>query len=379
MEPKTTYIEQDSLLSHTVEWLRYPLMLLIVLIHADTPLLTSMPQDGLSAIFYYITRTIVRVAVPMFFIISGYFFFRKPDTFSMEAYWIKIKKRLLSILFPYIFWNYFVWAFQMLVLVVQGHSDWIAPDTFILSNIVDVVVGWGEGYQGMPKAFQLWFLRDLMIVCLLSPLLHLLLKNRLRYVLLLFVVLYLMPWPDNWNLIFMRFPSALLFFSVGAYWGIHNKNIIAIVRTIPIWLSVGLSTLLLVVHVWQCMVGGSCIIFFEKLFSIVAVIPTWQIASKIVEHQRLKSVEWISNSNFLLFVLHPTITHYLLVYPLLGKVSNTLLHFWLVYAAELIIPAFVCVILYAIMTSIFPRTTALLTGGRNAKNKNVIFAKFLER
>ncbi len=378
MQIKTTYIEQDSLLSRTVEWLRYPLMLLIVLIHTDTTLLTSMPQDGLSAIFYYITRTIVRVAVPMFFIISGYFFFRKPDIFSMEAYWAKIKKRVLTLLVPYIFWNYFVWAFQMGVVVWQGHADWIARDTFTLPNIVDVVVGWGEGYQGMPKAFQLWFLRDLMIVCLLSPLLHLLLKNRRSYVLLLlFTVFYLMPWPDNWHLIFMRFPSALLFFSVGAYWGIHNKNIINIVRKIPIWLSALLTILLLVVHVWQCMTGGHYIILFEKLFSIVAVVPTWQIASKIVERQRLKPVEWIANSNFLLFVLHPTIIYYLLVYPFGGNVSNTPLHFWIVYVAELIVPVFVCVILYAIMVRIFPRTTALLTGGRSGKNKNAIFASFL--
>lgn len=76
----------DSLQSRTVEWLRYPLMVFIVIVHTDTTLLNSMPHAGISSVLYYILRTIIRLAVPMFFIISGYWFFRQPETFTLDAY-----------------------------------------------------------------------------------------------------------------------------------------------------------------------------------------------------------------------------------------------------------------------------------------------------
>lgn len=357
--------EYDKLQSQTIDWLRYPLMLLIVLIHTDTALLNSMPQAGISLMFHCIIKTITKLAVPLFFIFSGYWFFRNPETFSLESYASKILKRFRTLLIPYVFWNYFVWAFQMLIVVLQGHANWISIKAFLPGNILDVIIGYGQGYQGMPKDFPLWFLRDLIVVCLFTPQLYYLLKGRRPWVLLLFAFLYLMPFPSGWNLIFLRFPSALLFFSIGAYMGIHKQNMVEMSRKIPIWLSVTITTLSLVFHVWQCMVHGQCIDIAKNLFSIVAVIPTIQIASLLVERRQLKPIAFVADSNFLLFALHPIIMSYLIVEPLLGKVSNTPIHFWLVYASELLIPAIVCIALYAIMHRFIPKTTSLLTGGRS--------------
>ena len=360
-------IELDDLQSRTVDWLRYPLMLLIVLLHTNSPLLNQLPQSGFSAICYYITRTVARLAVPTFFIISGYYYFRKPDIFNREAYLSKIRKRAVTLLVPYLFWNYFVWAFQMMVVVLQGHADWIPGDTFTLPNILDVAIGWGEGYGGMPKAFQLWFLRDLMVLCLLAPLLHLLLKGKRPYILLLFAAFYLMPWPAGWPLFFKRFPSALLFFSIGSYMGIHKQNMVEMARRVPMWLSITISTLLMAYTVWECMTYGRFQTLAENMFSIAAVIPTIQIASTMVERFNLKPVRCIADSGFLLFVLHPLIIIHLISTPLCGHVTNTPLHFWAVYAAELIVPALFCIALYAIMSRLLPRTTSLLTGGRSGR------------
>lgn len=360
-------VELDDLQSHTVDWLRYPLMLLIVILHTDSPLFYQLPQEGLSLACFYITRTVAKLAVPMFFAISGYYFFRKPDLFSLEVYSSKIRKRAWTLLVPYLFWNYFVWAFQMAVVVLQGHADWIPSDTFTLPKILDVSIGWGEGYDGMPKAFQLWFLRDLMIVCLLSPALHWLLKGKWPFILLIFTAFYLMPWPEGWLPFFQRFPSALLFFSIGGYMGIHKRNMVSEARRVPLWLAITVTTLLLTFTVWEYISYGRFQTLMEKLFSIAAVVPTIQIASIMVERHNLRPVKCISDSNFLLFVLHPLIIIYLISNPLLGHVTNTPLHFWAVYAAELLVPAIFCIVLYAILSRLLPRITALLTGGRSGK------------
>lgn len=355
----------DIVQSQTIKWMRYPLMLLIVLIHTDTPLLNSMPQWGVSAAFYYMMQTILTLAVPMFFIFSGYWFFRNTETFTLEDYTSKLKKRVMTIFVPYVIWNYFAWAFQMFVVCLQGHADWIPKDVFTPQNILDVIVGWSEGYQGMPKAFQLWFLRDMLVVCLLAPQLYLLLKGRKPYILLIFAAIYLLPGVQSWHPIIKRFPSALLFFSIGAYMGIHKQNMVEMARRVPLWLSIIVTTLLLALSIWQCMTYGKYISLARNAFSIVSVIPTLQIASMMVERFSLKPTAFIADSNFFLFALHPLIMNYLLVEPLANHFTNTPFHFWLVYFMELIVPAIVCVILYAIMHRFMPKTTNLLTGGRS--------------
>ena len=347
----------DSLQSRTVEWLRYPLMVLIVIIHTDTTLLNSMPHAGISSVLYYILRTIIRLALPMFFIISGYWFFRQPETFTLDAYLHKLKKRARTLLVPYLFWNLFAWALNVINAVQHGYYQKALPD-------IDIFFGFGAGYCGMPGAFQLWFLRDLMVVCLLSPLLYLLLRGRRPWVLLLFAALYIMPWPAGWHPILMRSPSALLFFSIGAYLGIHKMNMVETVRRVPLWLSLSVPTLVMVCHVWLNMIHSPLYIYTEKLFRIVAVVPTLQVAAMLVERKNVQPIGWLSGSTFLLFATHPLVMNYLLVQPIGDSLAPTQCHFWLVLAAEVLLSIAVCALVHAICSRLLPRTAAFLTGGR---------------
>ena len=363
----------DSLQSRTIEWLRYPLMLLIVIIHTDTALLNSMPMgEGIYPVLYAMLRTVIRVAVPLFFIFSGYWFFRQPADFTLDTYGDKLSKRLRTLLVPYLFWNFFAWALQIFVVILQGHISWIPPDIFRPDRLLDVFIGLGDGYQGMPKAFQLWFLRDLLVLCLLAPALYMLLRGRQAWVLMLFALLYLMPWPGDWPDIFKRFPSALLFFSIGAWYGIHKVNMIDAVRRIPLWIALLTPTLLMVWHVWLLLHNSpSTTIVAENLFSITATIPSLRIAAAMVEKYDLRSTPWIAGSGFLLFAIHPLLINYLIVEPLINRLTPTVAHFWLVLGAEVTLSVAVCVILHAAVSHLLPRTAALLTGGRsNQQSEN---------
>ena len=217
----------------------------------------------------------------------------------------------------------------------------------------------------MPKGYQLWFLRDLMIIFLFTPQLYLLLKRRKPYVLLILVLLYLLPFPHGWNLVFSKFPTALLFFSIGAYMGIHKQNMVKIARNIPLWLSISITVIALVFHVWQCTIQGQHEFLAQKIYALVSVVPTIQLASLLVERRQLKPRAFIADSNFLLFMIHPPLMHYLVVETLTGKLSNTPFHFWLAYTTELLVPVVGCIILYAIMHRLIPKTTSFLTGGRS--------------
>lgn len=110
--------------------------------------------------------------------------------------------------------------------------------------------------------------------------------------------------------------------------------------------------------------GSSAIPVAEKLFSIVATVPTLRIASSLVERKNLRPTGWLAGSGFLLFAIHPLVMNYLLVEPLTGKLAPTVAHFWMVLGAEVVVPVVVCAIVHVAARKIMPRTAVRLTGGR---------------
>ena len=99
-------------LSKTIMFLRFPLIVAVVFIHTNLAdvmingrLLVNEGQFPIHDLFrHIITNELARIAVPLFFFISGFLFFYHTD-FSMKMYKQKLKKRVRTLLVPYLFWN----------------------------------------------------------------------------------------------------------------------------------------------------------------------------------------------------------------------------------------------------------------------------------
>ena len=100
-----------SILSKTMTYLRFPLIIAVVFIHTQ---LGETIINGESVaeeskfiihdiLFHIITNELARIAVPLFFFISGFLFFYKTDSFTLEKYKNKLKKRFRTLLIPYFF------------------------------------------------------------------------------------------------------------------------------------------------------------------------------------------------------------------------------------------------------------------------------------
>ncbi len=87
------------------DFLRIPLICIVVLIHtlqADEHVeFGILYHDAL----YFFQESIGRSAVPVFFVISGYMFFYKVAGLTTEIYKSKLKRRVKSLLIPYLIWN----------------------------------------------------------------------------------------------------------------------------------------------------------------------------------------------------------------------------------------------------------------------------------
>lgn len=163
--------------------LRFPLMVGVVMIHCDISdqLVPELRGQWAQDVMYFFSNIIGRFSVPMFFLISGFLFYRN-GTLTHNEYASKLHHRLYTLLIPYLLWNLIAFLFFIakhyppLCPVFQGITEIpISFENFLKSFWEFRFEGLGES-KSMPIDFPLWYVRDLMIVVLCSPLLYRLIK-----------------------------------------------------------------------------------------------------------------------------------------------------------------------------------------------------------
>ena len=109
------------------------------------------------------------VCVPAFFVLSGYlFFWNVPGKVDGMWFWKKIRSRFFTLLIPYLIavviaWFCYYFAIKAVPSMVDGFMGdrWKDP----------LFVFWTG-----PVNLSLWFIRELMVVVLLSPLIYLIIR-----------------------------------------------------------------------------------------------------------------------------------------------------------------------------------------------------------
>ena len=121
-------------------------------------------SDNLQAVVF-----ITNICVPLFFVMSGYLFFwnvpGKPDA---KWFWKKIRSRFFTLLIPYLIavviaWLCYYFALKAVPSMVDG---------FLGDRWKDPLFVFWTG----PVNLSLWFIRELMIVVVLSPLIYLIIR-----------------------------------------------------------------------------------------------------------------------------------------------------------------------------------------------------------
>lgn len=132
----------------------------------------------------FISGMMGRCAVPLFYVISGYLFFlRVPE--GMKSIYGKMRKRVGTLVVPYIIGCLFFVGFGVLMAVLPGVSKYMNSSVMpLFSKPLGEILRsiFYDAGNGSPCAFQLWFLRDLILIVATSPLWYLLLKH-LRWIL----------------------------------------------------------------------------------------------------------------------------------------------------------------------------------------------------
>ena len=173
----------------------------IVCRHATT---TELPST--TAAFSAFTQGIVwltEVCVPLFYVISGYLYFRNVPLNPQPRWFLdKYRSRFFSLVIPYVIANCIAWlcfyfAIKEVPSMVSGFfgDSWKDP----------VFVFWTG-----PVNMSLWFVRELILVVLLSPAVFLLVRYTRWWGVLALGLLWA----------FKIGPAPLFFFSLGACEGV---------------------------------------------------------------------------------------------------------------------------------------------------------------
>ena len=210
----------DKIESQTINNLRFPLSILVVCIHASVVMEYAEQAVLFQYVCNFLSEGIARVAVPLFFSISGYLFFIKG--YAIDKYTSKLRKRVFTLLIPYIFWNAIcivAWIGITFLMPASVANSSIQISQFGLLEYIRCF--WNIIGGALPINGPLWFIRNLMIFVLLAPGIHYLIKTFGKYMLIALTCLYVCQIGEDW---FIKLES-ILFFCIGSYYSINGRNL----------------------------------------------------------------------------------------------------------------------------------------------------------
>jgi len=362
----------NAYLSEKIRVISLFTMVLLTLVHAYTyPSCTFAGDpwswDGLVfAIQYYISQGLAKFRVPMFFILSGYFFvaavFKSGNTFHTQ-----LIKRLRTVALPYLLWSFFGLLFYAIMQWPASMRDFFPNNQVWGLSPLEVL----RKILFDPIPYQLWFLRDLMVLFVLSPLI----QKAVRTLGIVALVPALLTWLFEIDLVVLGNES-LPFYMTGAWLALrgpseepalgHRERLAIVVG----WL------LLLAVKTMLVVFNAADVAVIRQLHHLAVfwgLVAVWVGYDLLVKDQDVRefSIYPLTRFSFFLYVSHE---------PLLTVVKKTLfmlpghgaLKALMVYFVAPTITIATCFAMADLLLRHVPGVFGILTGGRGTAKKSTV-------
>ncbi|MDO8068772.1 MULTISPECIES: acyltransferase [unclassified Janthinobacterium] len=349
-----------------LQLLRFPLIVGVVFIHVyGATLMFSGIATGASEknhisdfIQSLISQEIARCAVPLFFLISGYLFFHDTQ-WSTESYVKKIISRTRTLLFPFLFWNILTLLIFFLAQSVPATLSYFSGNKILIANYsffdyLNAIFG----LTRYPISYQFWFIRDLMILALLTPLIHFSLKWLPKTVLGALFVLWFLNIGENSS-------ESAFFFVLGCYFGIYSQSIFLLDQPLSKFLTPTLIIYTLLIIANALFPEAPSYQYMHKTGIILGIPIILYLTRPALALPRLKKMLIaLGSTSFFLYAMHePTLTVFKKIsYKLIQPEHNLSIIF--IYFFSAIITIITSIVLHKILIKTFPKFTAATTGGR---------------
>lgn len=347
----------DKKLSAAITWLRFPIVVMIVMLHCYSVALDkSVCQEGFFRAVYPFALWLGETGVPLAFFISGFLFFA-----SQKTYKEKLKSRFHSLFVPYIFWNSLI-LLVYVVLMWLGHPLEIARKSIADYTWVDYlnaywIRGKIQGGNGVPLLCPYWFIRNLMILCVISPIIYYGIRKA-WYLVLFLLTVWWVSIPHNAMIL-----SSFLFFSLGATFSIHRQDLLALLSRYSQSLLVAwgfISFLDILLH-WLHFEGA---FYFHRGSMVLNIFVMIWLAYRITQGEVSDKMQFLSQSSFWVFTVHYPFVVFLRKSTLsVFNSSSTIVQIGM-YSLFVLVVLALSIITYFVMYKTYPRFVRFATGNR---------------
>ena len=350
--------------------MRFPLILLVVCIHVN-PLNT---WGGVENTFWYsaLNRSLPQFAVPTFFFMSGFLFFRNINgNWNWGLYKSKIKSRGYSLLIPYIIWNILAYSADLIYFFIKGYlikdysqamEYWGTLSPNIFWNVHPIGThsqNWLGGFAGYsaPIDLPLWYLRDLIVLVILAPAIWFLLKKTKGWILAVLFIAYI----SRLWLPYSGFGiTGVFFFSLGAFMGMNQIDVIKSCNKISwMWIpDLALGAMAVYYKGTYTFTGQNLMPFYI----IAAIVAAINLASHCVR-KGWSANSFLVKSCFFIFACHEVVVKNV-AKTIVEKVFNDSTVWPLQFLIVVVLIVTMCLAIYYCMNRWLPRVTKVLVGNK---------------
>jgi surface polysaccharide O-acyltransferase-like enzyme len=188
----------------------------VISIHAYNLSVYGLENAGSFVTYFekYFNKLAGGICVPFFFVIAGFLFFRN---FDMSLLRNKYKSRCKSVLIPYLVWNTLYFLLFEILLQQPLLKKFINYERVTEGSFAGYIKYLWDGY------YTFWFLRVLMALVLIAPILQIVLKSGKYHIpeILLIILVVL----QCFNII-SGVGILNIYYFLGAYIGINHRDLL---------------------------------------------------------------------------------------------------------------------------------------------------------
>lgn len=297
-------------LSDAIYFLRCPMALLVICVHADFTNNFSYlgksivcQQDFGYHIVNFISHTLADFAVPLFYLISGILYYNSNENYG---YVDLLKKKITTLILPYVCWNIiFFLAFfsnKGFTFIEFIHGMWYIPKGECVNGVL-----------AMPWDGPLWFLRDLIVVFILTPILSFLIRATGCLYIILLTLLYATK-IVSWYIIPGLSISSLLMFSAGMYLQYISKSYdwLSKLQNCKGWLCVLVIVANICTYLYSLYGSTSLVYNLMHFFAIISGIAFAFSVCNLTNDKVLSFMKNIGTHTFVIFASHTLFLTYVI-------------------------------------------------------------------
>lgn len=369
----TQAIPNSKLRLESLDLLRFPLAIIVVIEHVFGA--TYIINGGgkqypvFSEVNLLIEGLFKGQSVPIYFFISGYVFFLG-ITLTKQTYIQKLRRRVKTLFVPYIIWNTLAIIQILLSFYLSLSSEYDKIElNLTLSGILNCFWDNSNGILRPQTAFTghhliypqdapLWFVRDLMIVVMCTPIVYYILKRMRCYALYILGIIWFIKGYHHWGH-FDQLITAFFFFSWGAYMSINRK-------LVEFGKFFRLSTILYIILSLTYTVSyhyyPDTLITIKQLTIFVGLIFSYNLASWLLRLNICRPNTFLASASFFIYVSHNFVFIRILhiMYSILQPTSDICVI--VLYTSALLVTLGCLLLIFWLLRLCCPKLLRIMTG-----------------